>query len=370
LAKYPHYGSLIAYRQILPGTLIPTAVLKFSPYNEGMNSETVSPSTSHLDIISGPEHEAQLTRLLDASFNVPAPGHFLDDFPIWNESYGPQLDRMIRIGVWEAGELVSCAGVRLAEMHGPVKPIPVALIGAVATATTHRGRGLASRTVGLTLEWARERGAALAILWGSELELYERLGFELCGMQVRLPLAHAGLRPPGDGAVRIGRGWVPALAACLAARGSGLKLSVEDDSRWLGAHKNVEWYWLGDPADPMAYAAVGRGIDLHGLVHEWGGKDAQSLHTLLTVVQSEHPGAALLASQSHLRKWGFAPGLPKVEFLCMARALDTAKILDCNGIKVPADDPIFKAPDAAVCRLLFGPAEDVLPLWIWGLDAV
>jgi GNAT superfamily N-acetyltransferase len=331
----------------------------------------VSRPTLKVDVIEGPEQEAKFARLLDRSFKVEAPGHYMDDFPIWDGRYGPvQAERVLKIGVWEADELVACVGVRLAELRAPQGLLSVALIGAVATVETHRGKGLASRTVSLAVEWARERGAALVVLWGSEVGLYERLGFELCGMQVRAPLAALDLGPALDFAkIVLGRGWIPSLMSGLRQRVGGVALKTSDE-KWLEAHKNVQWYWLGDPAAPLAYAAIDRGIDLQGLVHEWGGQSPAAVKVLLQLIRMERPEAQLLASPSLLGHWQL--GTPKVdiEFLCLARALDVAKIVAAYGLVLAKDDPLLTTPNAAACRFFFGPTDSALPLWVWGLDAV
>lgn len=323
-----------------------------------------------VDVIEGTDKSARFSRLLDQSFGLKGAARYLDDFPVWDEGVGPGAGRSIRIGIFEGEDLVSCAGVRLSELRVPAGNLPVALIGAVATAPTHRGRGLATRAVSLAIEWARERGAALALLWGSESAMYERLGFELCGMQVRAPLLSLDLGPKPDfGALVLGRGWVPSLMSCLRMRGSGLRAAPSDE-RWLEAHKNVRWYWLGDPEAPAAYAAIDRGIDLQGLVHEWGGDSPEALKILLQLIRMERPEAQLLSSPQMLGAWGLETPKADIEFLCMARSLDTTRLLASYGIVLPADDALLTTPNAAVCRLLFGPSESAVPLWIWGLDAV
>jgi predicted N-acetyltransferase YhbS len=334
-----------------------------------------------LDTIEGARSMKQFSQLLDRNFGVKAPGRFMDDFPIWDEKLGPEGEKVLRIGVWDGDALVSCAGVRLAQLRVPTGSLDVALIGAVATAESHRGQGLASRTVSLAVEWARERGAGLAMLWGGETALYERLGFELCGVQVRPPLSELDLGAPLKdlSQITLGRGWIPTLMSSLRMRGSGVKLAPQDE-RWMEAHQGVDWYWLGDPESPQAYAGIGRGIDLHGLVHEWGGESPEALKALLQLVCMERPDAQLLASPELLSAWSLGAPRPssEVEFLCMARALDATRLVRAFGVPLSADNPLLTTPNAAICRLLFGPSEQMgataepgaVSLWIWGLDAV
>jgi hypothetical protein len=152
-------------------------------------------------------------------------------------------------------------------------------------------------------------------------------------------------------------------------RGSGLRIDAPDE-RWLEAHRNVDWYWLGEPDAPQAYAALGRGIDLQGIVHEWGGESPEALKTLLQLVRMEHPEAQLLASPDLLAAWKLGTTRAPVEPLCLAQCLDAVRLTRAFGLNLAADDPLLTTPNAAVCRVLFGPSDRALPLWIWGLDAV
>src|SRR6202035_1554244 len=96
----------------------------------------------------------------------------------------------------------------ISEMKTTALPLRVGLIGAVVTDENFRGRGIAPKAVALAVEWAKNQGAALTVLWGSEHELYGKLGFTPCGKQVRVPLS--AMR--GSGATqKIQTGWNPAI---------------------------------------------------------------------------------------------------------------------------------------------------------------
>ena len=59
------------------------------------------PAGLRLDTIEGAAQIASFSKLLDEGFGVKAPGRFLDDFPMWDEAYGPGAESMLRIGVWD-----------------------------------------------------------------------------------------------------------------------------------------------------------------------------------------------------------------------------------------------------------------------------
>ncbi|MCM2276885.1 MAG: GNAT family N-acetyltransferase [Oligoflexia bacterium] len=312
-------------------------------------------------------------RLLNASFPVPRGNSFLEDFPVW----GFRGDETVfHLGGVRDGLLVSAAAARVARLKTPGGArVPVGLIGAVATHSCCRGEGLASRAVAKLLEWLSGQKVALVALWGSEHDLYRKLGFELCGIQRTLPLRGLELPVVPDSETR--QGWTPALWQLLRERPLGLALE-EQDRGWVEAHRNTRWYWRGEASRPTAYAALGKGIDLAGLVHEFGGQPDE-LRKLLAGIRREHPDAALLGHSSLIPFAGNSDG--SHEYLCMARFMDLSNDPE-RVFRAFLPDARYPAPLTAegpeLVRRLFGgpgmPAPEgaegrlPLPLWFWGLD--
>ncbi|HLE00916.1 MAG TPA: GNAT family N-acetyltransferase [Bdellovibrionota bacterium] len=337
-----------------------------------------------VDVIEGERANRQFGDLLDKAFATVEGAHFFDDFPVWDERHG-HPEQVLRAGVFagKKRDLICSSSVRLADLRiGPSSQLPVAIIGAVATDPKYRGHGFASRAVSLCIEWAVERGAAAAFLWGSEHTLYRRLGFELCGEQVRVPL-RAMPRLASAKRTAVHAGWCSGLAECLKKRPNGLVVH-DSDLIWLKAHKNVRWFWTGDPSRPSAYAALGRGMDLGGLVHEWGGA-TEDLLAVLANIREQVPESALLGSPRHLRETGLSGNASdcfglEPEYLCMARILDPVKLYEAYR-----PDGVFKRElvsgmnERELTRLFFGPLDRTqspyaeigfpFPLWIWGLDS-
>lgn len=349
-----------------------------------------------VDLITAEKHGASFTSLLDHAFAVPAGSHFLDDFPVWNEQLVPNSHEMIRLGVFNKEDLVACCGVRIAQLvtTGP-NSLCVAIIGAVATREDQRGKGLATQVVSLGLQWAQERGAALVLLWGSEHRLYEKLGFDLCGIQHRIPLSQLVLNPQVQAIEDVKQGWTSSLYYVIRQRASGLALRLQDRV-WYEAHKNVQWYWSGSEEHPTAYAAVGRGIDLKDVVHEWGG-ERKALEGILSKVKVNHPSAVLLGSPSLFDQQGWKLlDLSGVECLGLVNVLNPQKAFKSYCPETNLDEKYFSSVKGiSMGRLLFGPVEQDLgqfgkleipsivghstwstgssrfpfPLWVWGLDA-
>jgi predicted N-acetyltransferase YhbS len=333
--------------------------------------------------------EPQFAELTDRCFQVHEGQSYLNDFPVWR-GHTPEV---LKMGAYDGKKLVGSACVRIADLWvKDLKQILVGLIGAVATDKEYRGRGIAKRLVSLAADWAQNRGAPLAVLWGSEHELYAKIGFHPCGRQVRVPLAGLIRGTP----TQIQEGWNPALFRALQNRKSGLALQ-KVDSLWMSAQENVKWFWTGPKDAPTAYLALGRGIDLTHMVHEWGGSPHELL-PLLAQVAVVDPQAEILGSPGTFTKAGIQYDPSAIEYLCLAKVMDPAAILRAftdhaqassrlkNGIwiiELEIGGDHIEASPGELSRLFFGPScagdpvisqpwSDIfpLPLWFWGLDAV
>lgn len=287
--------------------------------------------------ILGPEAQRALERLLNEAFHV-APGHsFFEDFPVWDEAHGC---KMLRVGAWSGPRLVASACIRKALLKIEGRNVPVALLGGVATDPAYRGKGLASQAVSLAMKWQEAGDAVAFFLWGSEHSLYARLGFDLYGRQLRAELRSVITPGAAGGALQVQEGWTPALLEKMQRRSSGLSL-VDHDRSWIEAHKNVRWFWTGPDNDPSAWAALGRGIDLPGIIHEWGG-EKESLTQLIRALARTSPELQIIGSERLFTDYGFSRQDAVSESLCLARP---------NG----------EAQRAHLERL-------TTSAWLWGLD--
>ncbi|MGK5087509.1 GNAT family N-acetyltransferase [Bdellovibrionota bacterium FG-2] len=313
----------------------------------------------------------QFLALLNGAFEVPQGSSFFDDFPVWGEASGLEAARRLRLGGVVDGKLVSAAAVRLGKMRTTSgELISVALLGAVATDPAYRGKGYASLVVEQAVQWAERSGAFLVLLWGSEHAMYRRLDFELCGSQALVPLEP--LRSQG---LKLNSGWVPALWDMVLKNRQGGLVLESSDRQWFEAHRNVAWFWVGEKNRPQAYAALGRGIDMSGIVHEWGG-ERESLQGLLVSLGELRTGSMILGPSARLREMGFQ--VAQEEYLCLARVLNREALFRAF-MRAPAPESVRGARAVDLPRIFFGPSSELLaagqldglpvPLWVWGLDA-
>ena len=334
-------------------------------------------SPVQIKLISDAE-EAQFSELLNRTFGLQPGENFLSDFPVWGLKSGVR-----KLGAFSGGVLVASACARVARLRlSSGQVLRIGLIGAVATSEEFRGQGLASGLVRDLLKWLNEEKVGLSLLWGSEHDLYRRLGFELGGSQVRVPLSALQLTLTEP--VAIQEGWNGKVFEQLMGRGSGLQLERQDLD-WFSRHKNVKWY-----SSQRAYLGYGRGIDLKGMIHEWGG-DWNELRALFQRVLFENEKAEWLLSVEHARQFRIPETAAVQEYLCLIHLNDPKLVLgafrpdldfrlelyegrwnfQCRGYRADG----LSAQDLVM--LFFGHEsfceewKDIfpLPLWIWGLDA-
>jgi hypothetical protein len=98
------------------------------------------------------------------------------------------------------------------------------------------------------------------------------------------------------GEYQIYQGWHSEIFRLVQERVGGLVLK-ESDRPWFEAHKNVIWYYSKIGEKVTAYCALGRGIDLQGMIHEFGG-EKETLLNLLWNVYQQYPSQRSWALRS------------------------------------------------------------------------
>jgi len=336
-------------------------------------------------LIEGQKLEMQLSKLLDQAFDLPEGVHFLNDFPVWKEVYGAQTHRL---GIKLDGKLVASASARISKMHLGKEKVKVGIIGAVATDKNHGRQGHASKLIDALCDWLAEEKTAAVFLWGSEHDFYRNLGFELCGVQGRCPISCLNLSAPAQISGKVEKGWSEELFSLVQNRKSGLVLE-ETDRSWHSAHNNVNWLTLRDNKNIKSYIAYGRGIDLAGIVHEWGG-ELEGVKVLLSQILKEHPESQIIGSSTKIKELEPKQEDLTLEYLCLAKVLDPKRVIqsihptfqfitsvDSHGWNLRVGDQHIQSLDSQeIVKILFGPEyfEEFLvpqfpiPIWFWGLD--
>ncbi|MBN21567.1 MAG: hypothetical protein CL678_09800 [Bdellovibrionaceae bacterium] len=321
--------------------------------------------------------------LLNCSFPVKKNTSFFDDFPIWKGNHHFPL---FKVGAFDKGQLVSCAAIVLRELKIGYSRVKVAVIGAVATDSNYRGQGLASHCVQFLQKYADDHQVGVIFLWGSEHGMYNKLGFDLCGLQFRVPLNKA-LNP--EKSYIKDENWNDQIIELMKSRKSGFEIGIGNE-QWLQSHKNVNWWVAKKEETVCGFIAFDRGIDLQNIVHEWGG-DPDAIAFLLNELSQIRLESQIIGNREELESLQISLSQGIEEYICMAQVLDPGPLVSAISkgekkieIQKQGDQWIFKLADQELridpfhlSQIIFGPTsykelkDTPLPfsLWAWGLDA-
>ncbi len=266
------------------------------------------------------QNKNDLDTLLNQCFPVEPGQSFFDDFPIWDPARSVQAREQI-LGRNDDQTPVCSASLRVVNMSlDKNTQTKVALIGAVASSPGHRGQGHATAAIEKILSSAllSDPKTECVVLWGSEKNLYARFNFDYGGTQKRASLGNLALPEfLPDPTLDVQMGWNDEIFSLMKSRQSGV-LHSESDLSWLKAHKNVIWFRIIRGGKTSAYVGVNRGIDLMGIVHEWGGSELD-LGILLSAMKLENPNLQIIFHPDHEKAYAFFKRTEhfEVDRLCM-----------------------------------------------------
>jgi hypothetical protein len=290
--------------------------------SDKINSDVKNPRLSWEELTAGKKPEIE--SLLNQCFPVEAGQSFFDDFPVWDPSQSV-ADRNQILGRNESGQAVCSASARVVTLVLDEKNhTRVGLIGAVASDPQHRGQGHASAAIEKILNAAvlSDPKIECIVLWGSEKNLYSRFGFDYGGIQKRASLGNLVLPEfLPDPTLDVQMGWDDDIFLLMQKRHSGVSHS-SSDLTWLKSHPNVVWFRIIRNGSTTAYVGVNRGIDLMGIVHEWGGSELD-LGILFSAMKIENPNLQVIYHPEHEKSYAFFKRTEhfEVDRLCMVKWL-------------------------------------------------
>ncbi|HEX7675422.1 MAG TPA: GNAT family N-acetyltransferase [Bdellovibrio sp.] len=305
--------------------------------------------------------------------------------------------------------------------HAVMKPLiiksphviyKVGAIGSVVTDDQHRGQGLSTQVIQDCLKSASEQSCDIAILWTDLFDFYRRLGFELAGSEISFIIeenfevpAHT-LRFSTDSKVS------PDAIYRLYSQHSVNSVRTIEETRKFLSIPETKVYTAWEPNGQLAaYAIEGKGIDLGGYIHEWGGS-VSKLMALFSFIRAQKnqpftvicPRHAMnlienLKTKHVTMNQGFLGMIKLVNFEQLAgkikRAFRAEGVADIvlekhqNHFVFGIGQDLYTINNETdMVRLLFGPIdyraigifkeetiqkfEKIFPLalWIWGWDSI
>lgn len=314
--------------------------------------------------------------------------------------------------MFDEAEIVSHALIKPLIVKTPLLLLKVAGIGSVVTATSHRQQGLSRQILEDCLKSAEAQGCDIALLWTDIPEFYRKFQFELAGTENQFTIERQLPTEAPPLKFVCGRKISPEAILNLYQRHSVTTLrSVEEIRRFLSIpNSNIYTAW-SQTNQLVAYAIEGKGADLKGHIHEWGGNLPEFFALLNYIRQSTQQNPRLIAPAHSLnltRKLEEAELVKQENFLGMIRILRPDLL--CSKIKKASRDlgindliferqgeqfyigrpgHVFKTDSLIdLTKLIFGPWQpsDIYPfdkesltvlnklfpiqMWMWGWDSV
>jgi GNAT superfamily N-acetyltransferase len=312
----------------------------------------------------------------------------------------------------DQGEVLSHAVIKRLLIRTPVGLFNVAAIGSVVTHPQHRGKGLAQKVVADCLQQAEKQNCDFAILWTDLFDYYRKMGFELAGHEVSLVLENdPGPQDTEHKFLETLKVDPQALHKVYDQHSTTTLRSAQDFRSFLNI-PNTRLFTSWSPDNRLlAYCVVGRGADLTGYAHEWGGGTEELLslfkyvrHSIgqaLTVITPKHcqnlirqmEGLGATLAKGYL---GMIKPVHPQHLIFKAHRLARAQGIEGfvlerqeGGYLFGYKNNLYRLPtEAAFTRLIFGPdriadlphidkeTQEAIgkvlpfPMWVWGWDSV
>ena len=316
--------------------------------------------------------------------------------------------------ITEQNDIVSHAVIRPTIIKTRRGLFKVGCIGSVVTHQSYRNKGHSQAIMQECIQAVTEQGCDIAMLWTNLWDFYRKLGFELAGSEVSLVVGNS-FRFTSEKKYKIieGNKIDPQafLRVYMQHTVSSVRTLDELDKYLKIPNSRIYTAW-DDENKMIAYAVEGKGADLNGYVHEWGGS-VDALMSLFAHIQKAQKRDITVISPSHsvnLIRAVEAAGARRVDgFLGMLKITNAnalfAKVMRNARQEFGIQDFVIEKKDGAyyfgtgqdlfkttqeadILRLLFGPqkpsaAHDYgtemntlldrmfpMEMWVWGWESV
>ncbi len=176
------------------------------------------------------------------------------------------------VTISDGGAIVSACAAMERELVVGSERIRVGLIGSVATAETHRRRGLGTKMLAAAERYLSEAGALFSLLWADDPAFYETRGYRPMGWEVDFVVAPKQLGGlPDPAGIEVAREADAEATLALYLRHPQRVARTLAEHRRLMACPDMQTLVLRREGAVEAYACVGRGADFAGTMHEWAG---------------------------------------------------------------------------------------------------
>lgn len=314
----------------------------------------------------------------------------------------------------EHERVLSHAVLRPIIVKSPHLIYKVGAIGSVVTDESHRGKGLSTQIIGDCINLAGQQQCDIAILWTNLYDFYRKMGFELAGSEVSIILEDNFSAPTNEYFRFSSEKNVSSesIFRLYSQHSVSTVRSPEEIKKYLTIpNTQIHTAWSTD-GQLSAYAIEGKGADLTGYIHEWGGS-VSALLALFSHIRKEKNSSITIICPRHANNLisqlkSINGAIPNFGYLGMIKIINfeqlSAKIKRAFRSEGIADFVLEKQDknyifgvgkelftlenESLVTQLLFGPVDykeigifseqalskiqKILPLqfWLWGWDSI
>ncbi len=316
----------------------------------------------------------------------------------------------IRI-ITDAEKVLSHAVLKPLIIRTPLAVFKVGAIGSVVTDSNHRNQGLSRKILDECLIEAKRQECDLAMLWTDLYEFYQKMDFELAGTEMSFLIENEFEVPAHKLRFIKSTQVSPEAILRLYTQHTVTSVRTAEDIRKFLQIPQTQMYTAWDHTNQLvAYAVEGKGADLTGYFHEWGGSVSNLLALFSHIRKEKGMGFTIITPQhsinlnNHLRavtgqafNQGFLGMIklvsPEQVFQKVKKAARSLGLIDfvlekrgAEYVMGFAGDLIAISDEKDLVRILFGPQVEIphlhpdtqkrleqflpLPMWVWGWDSV
>ncbi len=202
--------------------------------------------------------------------------------------------------ITEGNQVLSHAALKPHIIKTPVAIFKAGAIGSVVTHDKYRNQGLSRTVLNDCIDLARKQDCDFAILWTNLHEFYQKIGFALAGYEINLAI-DSNFEVTRDTQYKILK--TPnvdpmALHKLMSQHTVSTFRNPDEVRKYLNIpNSNVYTLWEANGA-LGAYCVEGKGADLGGYIHEWGGGVSKMMQ-LLKFIQEDQKREIKIIAPNH-----------------------------------------------------------------------
>lgn len=333
-----------------------------------------------------------------------------EEYPL---AFSAQNLNNIRI-IRENQNIVSHAVVKPILMKTPYAVLNVCTIGSVLTDPTKRQQGLSSQVINDCIDQAIALKGDILVLWTDMFDFYKNFGFEMAGTEISLTI-NSTFQPQAPRTdlkiLNSSKIDAAALLRLFNLHSITSHRTVEDIRKCLQIPNSRVYTAWNKQGQMEAYAIEGKGVDLQGYVHEWGGNTSALIEVFKNIQTTQNREIVVITPPQckNLIRQCIDGGAQQFEgILAMIKILDKGSLakkaqrmarrmgITDFAIEMHNDILYFGTSEGVyktdsemdMVQLFFGPSKASemhnfsdatkeklqkllpLPCWIWGWDSI